>query len=215
MSNDVSNDLVFYCPQHQLRFRATGDGVVTCEQGGHSVGHGFPEESWWEYCCDCATFWPSQVGNGYLRRSECLVCERPTAKRYVCEACQVVSIESAALVKRKLYSITIENGICRIAPDVPNALTQFLQNTNAAKSQLLSSLQDRLVLFVRLQFVPPPLRVLRLNRPRSVLSAEREEQQVSSSAVDAASHSSKPHRMMPQTRLTITLQVRPSTNGTP
>ncbi|MDX6443909.1 MAG: serine/threonine protein kinase, bacterial [Blastocatellia bacterium] len=111
MSNDPPNDLAFYCPQHQLRFRATGDEVVTCERGGHSVGHGFPEKSWWEYCCDCATFWPSQLGNGYLRRSECLVCDRPTAKRYVCEVCQVVSIESAALVKRKLYSITIENGI--------------------------------------------------------------------------------------------------------
>lgn len=116
MFSQGPDSLAFYCPQHQLRFRATGDGVVACEQGGHAVGHGFPEKSWWEYCCDCATFWPSQVSNGYLRRSECLVCERPTAKRYVCEACQVVSIESTALVKRKLYSITSENGI---SPNCP------------------------------------------------------------------------------------------------
>src|SRR6266446_320060 len=110
------NDSVFYCPQHQLRFRATGDAVVTCEQGGHPVGRGFPEKSWWEYCCDCATFWPSEPSSGYLGRSECLVCERPTAKRYVCPACQVVSIESAALVRRKLYSITSESGISPSCP---------------------------------------------------------------------------------------------------
>ena len=116
MSDEAVKNLSFYCPQHQLRFRATGDAVVTCEQGAHSVGDGFPDKSWWEYCCDCATFWPSQVGNGYLRRSECLVCERPTAKRYVCEVCQVVSIESAALVRRKLYSITSESGISPSCP---------------------------------------------------------------------------------------------------
>jgi len=115
MSTDAMNDLVFYCPQHQLRFRATGDAALTCEQGGHSVGYGFPEKSWWEYCCDCATFWPSQPSSD-LRRSECLVCERPTAKRYICPACQVVSIESAALVRRKLYSITSESGI---SPNCP------------------------------------------------------------------------------------------------
>jgi formylglycine-generating enzyme required for sulfatase activity len=116
MSTDSMNDLVFYCPQHQLRFRAAGEAVVSCEQGGHPVGYGFPEKSWWEYCCDCATFWPSQLSNGYLRRSECLVCERPTAKRYICSACQVVSIESATLVRRKLYSITSESGISPSCP---------------------------------------------------------------------------------------------------
>ena len=116
MRNQGPDNLVFYCPQHQLRFRAKGDAVVTCEQGGHSVGYGFPEKSWWEYCCDCATFWPSQLTNGYLRRLECLVCERPTAKRYVCSSCQVVSIESATLVLRKLYSITNESGI---SPNCP------------------------------------------------------------------------------------------------
>jgi formylglycine-generating enzyme required for sulfatase activity len=116
MLNQGPDNLVFYCPQHQLRFRATRDAVVTCEQGGHSVGYGFPEKSWWEYCCDCATFWPSQPSSGYLRRSECLVCERPTAKRYVCDACQVVSIESAALVRRKLHSITSEGGISPSCP---------------------------------------------------------------------------------------------------
>lgn len=116
MAVDATQSIVFYCPQHQLRFRATGDAVVSCEQGGHPVGFGFPDESWWQYCCDCATFWPSEVSNGNLSRSDCVVCERTTAIRYLCGACQVVSIESAVPVRRKLYSITGENGITPACP---------------------------------------------------------------------------------------------------
>lgn len=116
MAVEATQSIVFYCPQHQLRFRATGEAVVNCEQGGHPVGFGFPVESWWQYCCDCATFWPAEVSNGYLNRSDCVVCERPTAIRYLCSACQVVSIESAVPVQRKLYSITTENGITPACP---------------------------------------------------------------------------------------------------
>jgi formylglycine-generating enzyme required for sulfatase activity len=116
MSGETTKSIVFYCPQHQLRFRAVGDAVVNCEQGGHPIGFGFPDQSLWQYCCDCATFWPSEVSNGYLNRSDCVVCERTTAMRYVCDACQVVSIESAVPVLRKLYSITTKNGIAPACP---------------------------------------------------------------------------------------------------
>ena len=72
--------------------------------------------SWWEYCCDCGTFLPAKTENGYLRRSECLVCERPTTRRYICPGCQVVGIESASVVHRKQYSILDESGI---SPNCP------------------------------------------------------------------------------------------------
>jgi len=122
MLSEATQNFTFYCPQHQLRFRAAGDSVVSCEQGGHSIGSGFPAEAWWQYCCDCATFWPAEVTNGFLRRSECFVCERPTAKQYLCPSCQVISIESAVPVRRKLYSITPENGI---VPSCPGCATHL------------------------------------------------------------------------------------------
>ena len=123
MSSEERQSFTFYCPQHQLRFRAAGDSVVSCEQGGHAIGSGFPAKAWWQYCCDCATFSPSEVTNGFWRRAECFVCERPTAKRYLCPSCQVISIESAVPVRRKLYSITPENGI---APSCPGCATHLI-----------------------------------------------------------------------------------------
>src|SRR5688572_9166772 len=82
MTNGFAKNLKFYCPAHQIRFDGAGQTVVSCEQGGHSVGSGFPKASWWEFCCDCGTFWPADPTNGDFQRTECRVCERSIAKRY-------------------------------------------------------------------------------------------------------------------------------------
>lgn len=92
----------------------------------------------------------------------------------------------------------------RTARGVPNTLTVILQNTNVAKLQLLFSLQDLLVLFVKLQFAPTAPRSPRPAPPKSVPFAEREEKRVFSSAGDVGSNSCNIRRMMPQTRRTIT-----------
>ena len=110
----------FYCPAHKTRIRANGGSAILCEQGGHELGSGFPEQSWWKYCCDCGTFWPVDDAGGSLSSSDCLVCERQTGRRYVCAACQVISIESGAVVRRKTHSIEVATGI---SPSCPGCRT--------------------------------------------------------------------------------------------
>jgi len=119
MTSGSDKSLRFYCPSHRIRFQAAGQAVISCEQGGHTVAAGFPSNSWYEFCCDCGTFWPTDSAGGSLQRSECLVCERPLVKRFLCNKCQVVSIESSALVRRKTYSIQ-DSGI---TPDCPGCGT--------------------------------------------------------------------------------------------
>jgi formylglycine-generating enzyme required for sulfatase activity len=106
----ATDTLFFYCPAHQVRVLGNGESTILCEQGGHEIGSGFPGRSWWKYCCDCATFWPSEVANGNSS-SNCPVCERLTLKRFLCSACQVISIESASSVPQKTHSIEVERGI--------------------------------------------------------------------------------------------------------
>lgn len=112
----VPETLFFYCPAHKVRIRANGESAVLCEQGGHELGNGFPDKSWWNYCCDCATFWPGESMGGSLVSPDCLICERQTAQRYLCAACLVISIESAAVVRRKSHSIEVATGI---SPNCP------------------------------------------------------------------------------------------------
>jgi formylglycine-generating enzyme required for sulfatase activity len=114
------NTLAFYCPQHQLRFRTARGTVIACDQGGHQIGSEFPNRSWWQYCCDCGTFWLSDDEDN-LRRSQCVVCERPTVRRYVCSVCQVISIESGGTISRKQFSISAKQGAM---PNCPGCATR-------------------------------------------------------------------------------------------
>ena len=105
MTSESQTNTAFYCPVHQIRFHTAAGAVIECETSPHALGTGFPCESSWTYCCDCATFSPYEPLNGSNRLRECLVCERQITKRLLCSNCQVMSVESNALVRRKAYSI--------------------------------------------------------------------------------------------------------------
>lgn len=136
MAND-SRKLTFYCPTHLIRFQASGEAVIQCEQGSHAVGYGFPDASWWEFCCDCGTFWPSGSGAGHLRSSDCMVCERRITRRYLCARCQVVSCESGSLVRRKTYSIDSSSGI---GPNCPGCAQPSVEVQEHSCSEVGGSL---------------------------------------------------------------------------
>src|SRR5215813_6596113 len=105
MSTQAHNNTAFYCPVHQIRFHTDAGEMIECDRSPHALGAGFPNRSPWTYCCDCATFSPYEPLNGNGRLRECVVCERQITKRYLCSNCQVMSVESNALVRRKAHSI--------------------------------------------------------------------------------------------------------------
>jgi formylglycine-generating enzyme required for sulfatase activity len=105
MSSQAHSNIAFYCPVHQIRFHTVTGEVIECDRSPHAIGSGFPGHSPWTYCCDCATFSPYEPLNGNGRLKDCVVCERQITKRYLCNNCQVMSVESNALVRRKAHSI--------------------------------------------------------------------------------------------------------------
>lgn len=105
MSTEAHSNTAFYCPVHQIRFHTAASEVIECDRSPHALGSGFPGQSPWTYCCDCATFSPYEPLNGNGRLKDCVVCERRITKRYLCCDCQVMSVESNALVRRKAHSI--------------------------------------------------------------------------------------------------------------
>jgi len=110
MINDGNSSVAFYCPVHQVRFHAAPAEVIECDQASHAVGYGFPHESLWTYCCACATFSPHDPAGHHSQLTECPVCEREVAKRCLCSACQVLTLETVVQIHRKVYSIDT-NGV--------------------------------------------------------------------------------------------------------
>ncbi len=105
MPSDSHTNIAFYCPVHQIRFHTVAGEVIECDRSPHVLGSGFPGESPWIYCCDCATFSPYEPLTRTDKLRECPVCERQIVRRYLCCTCRVMSVESNALVRRKAYSI--------------------------------------------------------------------------------------------------------------
>ena len=115
MSTDANRSAAFYCPVHQIRFHATAAEVIECDQASHAIGYGFPAGSLWTYCCACATFSPHGIASLPSKLTECPVCERPIGKRCLCHSCQVVTVESVALIHRKAHSID-DHGVKPFCP---------------------------------------------------------------------------------------------------
>ena len=96
--------LQVFCPAHRVSFECLGAGRVVCDLGPHLLAERFPHTEVWEYCCDCRSCWPSPLGQGSAAAEQCPVCARPTARRFICAACKLVSLDSDE-ARRKPYAI--------------------------------------------------------------------------------------------------------------
>jgi hypothetical protein len=113
-----------YCPTHKVNFEVLTGGRIVCAAEPHALALDFPDESFWEYCCDCQRFWPSDLKHGGQGTLACLTCERTVARRYLCAHCKVLSVESDdAGVRRKVHTIATGGAVgpdcpgCRRAPN--------------------------------------------------------------------------------------------------
>jgi len=94
-----------YCPSHQSVFETEGGRQIFCEIGNHEISTAFPIEGFWNFCCDCETFFPTRYTAGEQAGSSCPICERDTKLRYLCDGCGTISYDSSEQSRGKRYSI--------------------------------------------------------------------------------------------------------------
>lgn len=109
-----------YCPMHKTGTTALAAPVLLCEIGDHALSQNFPNAEFWEYCCDCQSFRPSEIAAGGEVQERCMVCERRIARRFLCEHCQVISIESEEVSKRRKPYVVSAAGA--VEPECPGCL---------------------------------------------------------------------------------------------
>jgi tetratricopeptide (TPR) repeat protein len=97
-----------YCPTHKVGFDAAANRTILCSSQKHSIAETFPNESFWEYCCDCQHCWIVDLSKTAVATEECLACERAIVRRFVCASCNVVSIESDSPARRKAFSMSAQ-----------------------------------------------------------------------------------------------------------
>jgi hypothetical protein len=94
-----------YCLVHKVGFTAAG-ATIECASQKHTLAQNFPNDSFWEYCCDCQHYWPLDAARGNTASVECPVCERQVVRRFICSDCQLISVESDEPGRRKAFSIS-------------------------------------------------------------------------------------------------------------
>jgi formylglycine-generating enzyme required for sulfatase activity len=110
------HSLRIYCPAHRVHFQVLRASTIPCESPEHTLADDFPYSEFWEYCCDCRTYWPSDVIKGATARERCPSCERQAARRFLCAECKVLSFESDDPGKGKEFSIPAGQAISPVCP---------------------------------------------------------------------------------------------------
>lgn len=110
-ANTATRTITARCPEHNIDVTAERGERIVCSAGPHALAQSFPSEEFWEYCCDCQRFWPSDHSLHNRGNSQCPVCERLTVRRFLCAQCNVISVESDSPGPRKAFSIPSSRGI--------------------------------------------------------------------------------------------------------
>ena len=105
-SSLVSRMIRVYCPTHKVNFVIAANATIECSSGTHTLAGDFPNEDFWEYCCDCQHYRP--IDGGGKGSDDCPVCERKIVRRSVCANCKVISVESNEAGRRKAFSVSAQ-----------------------------------------------------------------------------------------------------------
>lgn len=119
----TARQIKIHCPDHQTTFYVDNAAKIFCETVVHALSNDFPNAEFWEYCCDCQIFSPSDLEVGGTAKTVCLHCERPTVSRFVCGSCKIVSNDSGEDTKGKVFAVSFDSKT--IEPACPGCLETF------------------------------------------------------------------------------------------
>ncbi len=65
---------------------------VFCNVISHDLGKRFPDEPYWEYCCECEATWVAEPESSHPSRAICPGCSRKLDTYYLCHRCETFGL---------------------------------------------------------------------------------------------------------------------------
>ncbi len=141
-----------FCPVHKAAFDAPPQPRVVCEIVEHVLTDNLARAEYWEYCCNCQTYWPSLLGQGGPAAVDCPSCGRDFVRHYLCHECKLLSVESDEAAKGKIHSITTL-GISPTCPNCESAPGLGVQEHRCEEAQALLLSADTTCRFCEVSLV--------------------------------------------------------------
>ncbi|MEN3326036.1 MAG: hypothetical protein V7638_843 [Acidobacteriota bacterium] len=107
-----------YCTKCKSDFYPVRAPRIECTNG-HVLANNFPHDNFWDYCCSCGVFFPSNALEGNEGESNCSVCDRPIARRFFCDNCKLTTLESDEIRTERLFQLSTDG---RPLPSCPGCL---------------------------------------------------------------------------------------------
>ena len=101
-SDQGQRSIRVYCPTHKIGFTTLAKATIECASQSHHLATDFPNETFWQYCCDCQHYSPNETD----RAVDCPACDRQIVRRFLCGECRVISAESDKPGRRKTFALS-------------------------------------------------------------------------------------------------------------
>lgn len=101
-----SQDLRFHCPVDRKDFQVPRAKKIECPDG-HQLSYDFPKHPYWNYCCTCDVFSLAETSEEVKSEDQlkCRTCERPIARRFLCDKCKMITIETSEIKKPGSFAL--------------------------------------------------------------------------------------------------------------
>ena len=108
MGSNPDKELIkIFCLQHKVPSLVSRTSAqFVCEGEPHTIGAGFPTQSFWEYCCICERFTPSEWVKTNKISQLCASCDREVSVRYSCDQCKIITVTSPEQHTGRLYTLS-------------------------------------------------------------------------------------------------------------
>jgi hypothetical protein len=130
--NIDSREIRVHCVKHAIGFSVPRARRIVCQEG-HELAHDFPYDSFWDYCCDCEIFRPSDAFQDKEAESICPLCvstttsnltalnalRREIGRRFLCSLCNCMTVESNEGSLSELFTL-VTNGAPASCPGCLN-----------------------------------------------------------------------------------------------
>jgi hypothetical protein len=119
------------CVEHAIGFSVPRlSRRIVCEQGKEELDPDFPNHTFWDYCCDCEIFRPSDALQEKEAEGVCPLCTsklipslsnhvnvptRAIERRFLCRFCKVMTVESSEVSESRLFTL-VTNGVPTLCP---------------------------------------------------------------------------------------------------
>lgn len=133
MAVERLREINVFCSEHRQRFFAPLYKRISCEVTRHTLAENFPQQDFWEFCCDCQTFFFSETNKNRDLAASCPVCYRTPTRRYLCHECRTICVQTDESPAENAFSVKLQGFVEPSCPACGASTTALVTHSHKCR----------------------------------------------------------------------------------